>query len=329
MTTPAVSTSARAGSAKRTGSPECVAGLGTLRFAFFVTVTTHPCISDSLVVDPDGNAAGRYRTHLSGDWNAPIYPSGGVTTALGLAALEAELDQPHQRLRSFSTMFVSTVGGGDIEIDVTRLRVGNRMSQLQANVRTPGSEGAGHLVTAAFGETRDGFDYAYSKPPDAGPPLDYPEPATPPAGAPTFNPSFFSNVETRRIKSFSSFETGWKGGDAEAIRWIRYRTRPKITDGRIDPIVLVPLADTMPIAIGQYHGPGYPFFHAPSVDISMRFFSDTDDEWFLTRVVSHWAGDGYASAEVTMWDSRRRLVAHAVQMMLIRFPTPEQLGIRR
>jgi acyl-CoA thioesterase len=84
----------------------------------------------------------------------------------------------------------------------------------------------------------------------------------------------------------------------------------------------------MPVAIGQFFGPGYPFYHAPSVDLSMRFFADTDDEWFLTRVVSHWAGDGYASAEVTMWDTRRRLIAHAAQMMLIRFPTPGQLGLR-
>ena len=285
-----------------------------------------PCISDSLVVRRDPGVRGRYRAHVIPAWNAPIFPSGGVTTALGLSALEAELAQPHQRLRTFTTMFVSTVGGGDIDIDVARLRVGSRMSHLRAEVSEPGAEGGGHHVTAAFGEGREGFDFSYSRPPDVGPPLDYDGLPVPPPGAPTFNSSFFTHVEVRRIKLFSSFETGWKGGEAEAVRWIRYRTRPRLVDGRIDPVVLVPLADTMPVAIGQYMGPGYRFFHAPSVDLSMRFFADTDSEWFLTRVVSHWAGDGYATAEVTMWDESRRLIAHAVQMMLIRFPTPEQLG---
>ena len=59
----------------------------------------------------------------------------------------------------------------------------------------------------------------------------------------------------------------------------------------------------------------------------MRFFADTEDEWFLTRTVAHWAGDGYASAENTMWDQQRRLVAHANQLMLIRFPKPEDLRL--
>ena len=75
-------------------------------------------------------------------------------------------------------------------------------------------------------------------------------------------------------------------------------------------------------AIGQYLGPGYPIFHAPSVDLSMRFFVDTDDEWALVRSLCHGAGDGYASAEVSMWDRKGRLLAHGNQMMLLRFPDP-------
>jgi acyl-CoA thioesterase len=225
-------------------------------------------------------------------------------------------------------MFVSTVPSGDLEIDVVPLRTGNRMSQLRADVRGARSEGSGHVVTAAFGETRDGFDFSYSTAPDAPPPLECPPPAEPPPGTPAFTSPFFTSVETRRVRMFSSFERDWEGGRAEAIRWIRYRTPPRLVGGHIDPVVLVPLADTMPVAVAQYMGPGYPFFHAPSVDLSMRFIADTADEWFLCRMVAHWAGDGYASAEVTMWDEHRRLVAHAVQMMLIRFPTPDQLGMR-
>jgi acyl-CoA thioesterase len=104
------------------------------------------------------------------------------------------------------------------------------------------------------------------------------------------------------------------------IRWFRYRNPPRLPDGRNDPLSLVALADTMPPAIAQHHGPGFPLFHAPSVDLTMRLFADTEDEWVLSHVVGHWAGGGYASADVSLWDRGGRLLANGAQMMLIRFP---------
>ncbi len=281
---------------------------------------------DDTRVEPLPGAPGRYRASVSREWNAPVFPSGGLVSAIALRAMEQELGQPHQRLRSFATMFISTVESGPLEIAVDRLRVGKRMSQFRADVRSSGRSEAGHVTTAAFGESREGFEFSYSVAPEVGPPEDYPGPAEPPPGAPAFRPSFFENVEVRRVRLFHSFETGWEAGRAEALRWIRYRVPARLVDGRIDPVSLVALADTMPLAVAQFLGPGYPFFHAPSVDLSMRFFADTEDEWLLARTISHWAGDGYASAEVTLWDVRRRLLAHATQLMLIRFPDPAELA---
>jgi acyl-CoA thioesterase len=140
--------------------------------------------------------------------------------------------------------------------------------------------------------------------------------------------SLFDNLEIRRVRSFSSFETGWEGGRAEAIRWMRYRVPPRLENGRIDPLSLVALADTMPPAVAQYIGPGYPLFHAPSVDLTLRFFADTDDEWVLVRAMSHEAGDGYASAEVAIWDRGGRLLVQGAQLMLLRFPDPRELGAK-
>jgi acyl-CoA thioesterase len=269
-----------------------------------------------------------YGASVPGAWRAPIYPSGGVVSAIALRAMEAELAQPHQRLRGFATMFVSTVESGNIEVKVDRLRIGKRMSHLRADARDAGATDPGHITTAAFGESREGFDFSYSSAPAVGLPEDYPGPADPPPGAPVFRAPFFEQVDVRRVRMFHSFESGWEGGRAEAIRWIRYRVAPRLADGRIDPLSLVALADTMPPAIGQYLGPGFPFFHAPSVDLTMRFFADTDEEWCLMRLVSHWAKDGYASAEATMWDGRLKLIAHATQLMLIRFPDPQAFGGR-
>ena len=282
---------------------------------------------DATQVEPLPDAPGRYRANLSAAWDAPVYPSGGLVCATALRAMQAELDHPRQRLRTFSTLFVSTVTSGPLEIVVERLRDGKRMSQLRAEVRNPGRPEVGHVTSAAFGESRKGIEFSYSAAPEVGPPEEYPPPADPPPGAPVFRARFFENIETRRVRMFHSFEKNWEGGRAEAIRWIRYRVPPRLPDGRLDPLLLVALADTMPPGIGQYLGPGAPFFHAPSVDLNMHFFADTDQEWLIARAVGHWAGDGYASAEITLWDASRRLLAFATQVMLLRFPDPGELGI--
>jgi acyl-CoA thioesterase len=291
-------------------------------------MSSFPNILDAMQVQSPTNGGRCYTAEVVAAWNAPLYPSGGVTTAIALRAMQTELDQPHQTLRSFSSMFVSTVPAGALEIDVERLRIGRRMSQLRSDLRGCGAADSGHVVTAAFGESREGFGFTYSAAPDVDEADAYPGLAEPPAGYPVFKAPFFQNVDVRRVRMFASFESDWEGGRAEAIRWIRYRSTPRLADGRIEPLSLIGLADTMPIAISQHEGPGYPFFHAPSVDLSMRFFADTEDDWVLSRAVCHWAGDGYASAEITLWDTQRRILAHANQLMLVRFPDPQQLTPR-
>ena len=279
-------------------------------------MATGPNFLDATQVTAAPAQSGRYRADVSHEWDAPVFPSGGLVSAVALRAMEAALDQPHQQLRSFSTMFVSTVESGPLDIAVERLRVGKRMSQLRADVRSAGSTEPGHVVIAAFGETREGFEFSYSTAPDVGPPDAYPGLAVPPPGAPVFRSRFFDNLEVTRIHMFNSFEKDWEGGQAEALRWIRYKVPPRLPDGRIDPLSLIALADTMPPAVGQYMGPGYRFYHAPSVDLSMRFCADTEDPWVLTKIVCHWAGDGYASAEAialgrALQSARPRDPAHA------------------
>lgn len=279
-----------------------------------------PSFLEATRVAPVSERGDRFRAEVGTDWNAPTFPCGGIVSAVALRAMEAALADPNQRLRSFATMFVSTVESGSLAIAVERLRIGKRMSQLQAEVRSAGRTEPGHVTTAAFGEDRRGFDFTYRTPPEVGPPEDYPGLATAPPGVPVWRSSFFDNLDVRRVQSFASFETDWEGGRAEVIRWFRYKNPPRLPDGRIDPLSLVALADTMPPAIAQHHGPGFPLFHAPSVDLTMRLFADTEDEWVLSHVVGHWAGAGYASADVSLWDRSGRLLANGAQMMLIRFP---------
>lgn len=282
--------------------------------------------SDQTRVTPDATLSGRYHANLDRSWGAPLYPSGGLAAGVALRAMQARLPNADHHVRTMTTMFVSTVRDGPVEIDVEVLRPGKRMTHLRATVRNAGSEEPGHITTAAFGESRPGFDFSYTKPPECTAPEDYPERPQPPEGVVFFRAGFFDNTETRGVEINQSWQTGWSGGRAEAIRWIRYRDTPRLADGSLDPFSLPALADTMPSSISQYLGPGSPFFHCPSVDLSVHFYAATKGDWLLSHTRCHWAGDGYASAEIQLWDEARTLVCHATQVMVVRFPEPESLG---
>ena len=47
---------------------------------------------------------------------------------------------------------------------------------------------------------------------------------------------------------------------------------------------------------------------------------DAGPGWLLSHNRARWAGDGYASVEMSLWDPERGLVAHATQMMVFSFP---------
>ncbi|MBW2267782.1 MAG: thioesterase family protein [Deltaproteobacteria bacterium] len=285
-----------------------------------------PSFSDQAKVTPDAATPGRFHAELDRSWATPLFPSGGLAAGVALRAMQAVLPNPEHRVRTMTTLFVSTVRDGPVEIDVELLRPGKRMTHLRATLRNAGSGEAGHITTAAFGESRPGFDFSYTPAPEVTVPEDYPERAEPPPGVPTFRAAFFDQTETRGVDFHHSWETDWEGGRAEATRWIRYRNSPRLGDGTLDPLALPALADTMPPALMQYLGPGYPFFHCPSVDLTVHFYAATRSEWLISHTRCHWAGDGYASAEIQLWDEERRLVCHATQVMLLRFPAPESLG---
>jgi acyl-CoA thioesterase len=249
-----------------------------------------PSLTASFSIEPTG-VPGRYRAEIPPGWAAPFLPSGGLVSGVALRAMAMELATPVHRLRSSTTVFVSKVAEGPVLIDVEVLRRGRRMSQVRASIRNEGSDEAGHHLIAAFGEHREGY-----------------------------------RLDMRRVRMFMSWEEGWEGGEAEAIRWVRFR-RPESDMGRgIEAFDMLVLADTMPPALGQYLGPGHRLFHAPSVDLSFHCFARSRSDWILSRARMRWADDGYASAEIHLWDESRQLIAYATQMMLLRFPDASEIA---
>jgi acyl-CoA thioesterase len=261
---------------------------------------------------------GVYRCELSGRWNAALHPFGGVATALALRAMQDDLAHPDQRLRTATTVYVSPVPVGPLEIRVERLRAGRTGSQLQASVRSAGATEGGLVQLAVYGQEREGFAFTDAVAPEAPPPERCPGLSEPPPGFAGWRSTFFEQMEMRHVRMHAPWETGWEAGRAEAVRWMRFRRTPRTPDGSLDPLALVALSDTMPPAIGQRLGPGAPFFFAPSCDLTAHVFATTREEWLLLRARCRLAGEGYASGECEIWSRDGRLLVYATQLMYLR-----------
>lgn len=275
-----------------------------------------------------GRGDGAYTGHVDPTWNLRPLPQGGIVSALALRAMAAELDDPTQQLRTLHTGFVAKVAHGDVDIDVELLRRGRSMSHLRAEVRRAG-EPRGHVTTAIFGSTRRGFDFTDAVPPAAAPPSDCPSfRDPPPPGVEPLPPlPFWSAVEGRPAMGHRYWEE-FPPGRAERAGWYRFEHAPRRADGTLDPLALVVLADFMPGAVGEHLGSrdrDEDVWFAPSIDLTVHLLDDCRSEWVLAHNTARWAGEGYASADMDLWDCGEdgtgppRLVAHATQMFLFSF----------
>ncbi len=269
----------------------------------------------------------RYEAEIDSRWNLNPLPQGGIVSALALRAMDDALGDPTQGLRSLHTAFVAQVAHGPVSIEVELLRRGRSMSHLRAEV-TNGEAPRGHVTTGIFGSPRPGFAFTDLPPPPAVAPPDecpsFRDP--PPAGADPFDPMpFWAHlVEGRAALGHSPWED-YVPDRAERAMWYRFDQTPFLDDGTMDPLALVVLADTMPGAVGEKVGPGPRRWFAPSVDLTVHLLEQCRSPWVLAHNRARHAGDGYASADMALWDCGERggdpprLVAYATQLFLFTF----------
>jgi hypothetical protein len=112
---------------------------------------------------------------------------------------------------------------------------------------------------------------------------------------------------------------------AERAMWYRFDAPPFLEDGSVDPFAIVVLADTMPPAVGEKIGRQDRAWFAPSVDLTVHLLADCRSSWVLAHNQARYAGDGYASADLSLWDcgpdgtDRPCLVAYATQLFFFTF----------
>ena len=272
-------------------------------------------------------ADGRYASDIDPLWNLRPLPQGGLVTAIAVRSMQEQLADPAQRLRTLHTAFAAQVASGPVEVDVEVLRRGRSMSHLRGEVRNEGAA-RGHLTTAIFGATRAGFDFT-----DLEPPADRPHPDGCPSfrdplpeGVEGFEPMPFWEqvIEGRNVTGHPPWEE-YVPERAERVSWYRFDDPPRLDDGTIDPLSTIVLVDIMPGAVGEKVGRVDRNWFAPSVDLTVHILGENTSPWLLAHNRARFAGDGYASADMALWDcgadcdEEPRLVAYATQLFLFSF----------
>jgi hypothetical protein len=218
------------------------------------------------------------------------------------------------------------VAEGPVEVDVEVIRRGRSMSQLTATVRNPGAA-AGLTCVAAFGAPRKGFDFTdlacpVVEPADAL--RGYRDPLPDGVDFEFLRPpmAFWEEiVECRPAVGRPPWEP-FEEGPAECVYWYRLDDPPLRTDGTMDPVGAIVLCDTMPGAVGQKLGPQDELWFGPSVDLTVHVLGPARPGWLLAHNRARFAGHGYASVDLALWDphgDEPALVAYATQLMFFAF----------
>lgn len=263
------------------------------------------------------SAPGWYTAELDQSWDFRT-PSGGVLMTVAMRAMQQELGNAEFRPISANTHFCSPVPAGPLAIRVEVLRHGGLAAQLRAQLSSTLQPGPGLEVSATFGRDRDGVDVIDVEPPTVRRPEELPPMSRVRLLGAQAEPRFFGNLDQRLALGHAWWTDDWEAGPARMARWFRYLRPQRLADGRLDPLAIPPVADTMPPALVQKLGPKRVPFHAPSLDLTVHFLEDTTAEWLLTDVHAERARAGYASATSRIWDDRGRLLAIATQMMILR-----------
>jgi hypothetical protein len=153
----------------------------------------------------------------------------------------------------------------------------------------------------------------------------------PPPGFGEVDPhmNFWEHVEGRPASGHPPWEP-YLPTSSERSAWYRFDEPPMLDDGRLDPLAIVTLCDTMPGAVSERMGRRNQRYMPPSCDLTVHLLGDARTEWVLAVNRARFAGDGYASTEMEIWDGTcEHLVAYATQQMFFVFPGgPAHRGAR-
>lgn len=271
-----------------------------------------------------------YRVEVSDQWNAPIYPHGGVTTSIAVEAMRAELELSvkGKLLRSVHTTFCAPVDHGEVEIVVAHLRVGRSVSQLSAQLFNCST---GHLalnVVAIFGVDRAGYVFTDVEPPEINDPNEAHSWRNPPPEdfQTRWRSTFWDYHAEGRSNSGHAPWDFWDPTTSESSHWARLDPAPVNERGEWHDGALITLADTMTGSVREMVGPIDGAIMAPSLDLYVQILGSAVGEWLLLQTRARHAANGYAQLENFLYDDGKRLVGYATQVAMLSFPDGQPIA---
>lgn len=249
---------------------------------------------------------GAYESTIDKKWWVFRGPHGGYLAAIILRALTELVDDPERSIRSFTTHFVAPPQEGPVDVVPTIERSGRSITYATARLIQDGRTMATSL--AAFAKPWDGdISYDYARPPQVTPPE---ECAPMPEPGPMF-PTFLQNVDMRWAIGplpYSGSEDTTIGG------WLRLQD-PQVVDA---PAAACLLDVWAPAVLPRATAPVV----APTVDITMHFRRPLPhpgvgpDDYFLFRMTSRLAQEGYFEEDGELWAPDGALLAQVRQMAI-------------
>jgi acyl-CoA thioesterase len=273
---------------------------------------------------PVRTGEGTYRVELPDSWNFR-YPSGGALMTAALRAAQTEIAEPELRLRSASTIFSSPIEVGPLDVAVRIIRKGGVAAQAHVSLCNAGAPDGLELLATFARSRNEGPLFVDAKRPDVPPPHETAAIKRPTPVRKRWVPKIFRQMEARLAEGHQWEGEAWAPREARIVRWVRHRVPQVLADGTYDPLSLPPIMDAMPPSTIQKLGPGFTPFVAPSLDLTVHFLQPVTSDWVLTDTHTRYAGDGYGSADVHVWDLAGGLVGYATQMWIFR-KVPDKIG---
>jgi acyl-CoA thioesterase II len=260
---------------------------------------------------------GRYRAHLSRDWE--IWgPNGGYVAAIALRAAGAATSLA--RPASFAGHFLSVAEFDEVDVTVTPLRASSRAASLRVAI-TQRERPILDALVWVIGRL-DGLAHDVARMPAVPQPealVSMEELLRPEDRAQRYR--FWNNFEARPIAFVPWAER--RAGEPVFREWYRYRPRATFDDPFVDAARALLLIDTMgwPAACRAYDPDGLTHI-APSLDVTAQFHRlAPDSEWLLCDAAAPVATDGLVGSQSRVWSADGRLVASGAAHMICR-PAP-------
>jgi len=258
-----------------------------------------PFEEDTRVV-PAGEP-GRWEAELTDRWDISV-PNGGYVLAVALAAVAAEVDQPHPL--AVSAHFLATCEHGPATVDVTVLKQGRSLSTAAATLWQRDRARVAVLATYADLRASNGPTLVSVAPPSLPPPEECGFIGERPAGGLDERPAIADRVEFRPSPA-SARALASRGAPTRLEGWLRMAE-----DGPTGPEHLPLLVDASPPAVFAAFETGW----VPTIELTVHVRGVPAPGWLRARIETRVLVDGELEEDCMLWDADGRVVAMSRQL---------------